>query len=350
MATSKFSLKCALCRQDFDRLNVLSCNHKLCEQCCRARKKSGKTVECPIPNCSIISDTKVVKVRNYKTFTDTLISMNEKSVLHSVQEYQTVIDEQEVNLERQIYSIEKQLDETSENIEKGSDDLNKLYKKRQKELKRHFKTLKDDMIEIGMKRKEQLNCILSLVNELKDELQKQRQWLADIMRKNAKSMDLDPLQEDIEDRMSRIEMVDMDIPPMTIELVPNDEWTTKDSLTISAPDVSVHRQTLKTMTNAESDFTELSNRTLVKVKQMDLPGGFSTSVCVLNGMIYCACEYKGIVITDITLTDKRYIEAGDMNCVFSVAALSDSTLIAAATNGLFHITTDGALLKDVAKG
>ena len=124
MATvKKFTLKCAFCRQDFNKLNVLVCNHKLCEQCYNTRKKRGKVVECPIPRCSISSDTKMVKERDYKKFTDSLISMNEKSVLHSMEEYQTVLDEQEVNFAWQIENIEKEINKTSESVDKHYEEL-----------------------------------------------------------------------------------------------------------------------------------------------------------------------------------------------------------------------------------
>ena len=349
-ATGKFTMKCAFCRQDYNRLNVLVCNHKLCEQCYKTRKKSGKTVECPILNCTAVSDAKLIKTREYKTFADTLVSMNEKSLLNSVQEYQTILNEQEVNLERQIYNIEKQLNVTSESIDKNRQELNALFEKRQKELKEHFTTLKDDMIAMGVKRKEQLNCILSIINELKDQLQKQRTWFADIVKKNANKMDFGTLQSDIEDKMSHMEIIDMDIPKLDITIVPNDEWTMKDSLTISAPDPTMLRKKLKMMTKVELDLLDIPSKRLTKINKLAIPEQ-AQSVSILKDIVYCDyCDFKSMVTMNTTLSDKRCIDAGDMGKIYAVEWLYDSTLIVAAYNGLYHISPRGKQLTKVAKG
>ena len=337
------------CKQHFGKLNKFMCNHKLCEQCFKTRKRTGKVVECPVTNCKIISDTKLISEKDFTNFTDTLVSMKETSVLRSVQKYQTVIDEQEVNIEKQIHDINQQLDETSESVDKSKIELDRLYDKRQKELKDHFETLKDYMIEMGMKRKEQLDEMLGLVKEMKDLLQNQRKWFGDIVKKNAKTFDLSTLQSDIEDKMSSIEIVDMIFPPMDITIEPSDEWIAKDDLTISAPCPTMQRKILTTQSAAEYGLLELSSKTLVKNKTIYLPAE-PKSLCVLNNNVYCACRSVGIVITDTTLTDKRCIKSGDMGYVSGVAPLPDSTLVVAADNGLFHITNEGEQLKQVEKG
>ena len=232
----------------------------------------------------------MISEKDFTNFTDNLISMKETSVLRSVQEYQTAIDEQEVNIEMQIHDIERQLCETSESVDKSKEELDRLYEKRQKELKDHFKSLKDYMIEMGMKRKEQLDEMLGLVKEMKDLLQNQRKWFADIVKKNAKTFVLSTLQSDLEDKMSNIAIVDMGIPPVDITIEPSEECITEDDLTISAPYLSVQRHRFM-MPSLTSYLLELSSKTLVLNKRMDLPN-YPKSVCVLNDNVYMACQSK----------------------------------------------------------
>ena len=187
-------------------MNVLVCNHKLCDECYNTKTSGHSTqvIVCPIKSCGIRS----IRPTAYRSIKDILVSSDQQQILQSVEEYQKGLDEQELNLNDQINKLKREIESTTIIVNESKGELDQLYEERLNELKAHFKSLEDNLIEQGMRRKEQFSCLVGLIQDMKDLLRNQRQLFVDILRENVDSLNICERSGEVADLICKNEPIE----------------------------------------------------------------------------------------------------------------------------------------------
>ena len=252
MADSKIA--CMKCKSSVEKLNILVCEHKLCDVC-TFRSKNKKLITCPIEQCKKISDRAPKIEINGRRLT-----LQEEAIQKSLRQFcddetLALIDRYRNDLGRRtrecdvaMTNLIKAKAELKQDEKKHSDELEQTYERRISELQTHFEGMTKRVKTNFQQRLQNLEEAIEDVEKVLSDVKTSIADIEQIILLLTKSRDTSLTQEKMRDiRRKTIESEKQtiqleQIQGVIVKVKTDESLEIKDSIDITPPEpIGIHK-------------------------------------------------------------------------------------------------------------